>query len=189
MAKYKKRLLFILCTVMLASIPAGCGSKKEDQLAKLEKKVTELQNDIEELQAVKEEKETEAVSNSDAEDKSSATLEGLTASVERIKEDTDTLIPAKTEAERMTQYFDLKNKMKSLEERIDAYDDNLEIQYKNHTLSYTDYCIQERSAEDLTDQLENFETALQQTLRVDNQADLEDEDTGKEETEDTGAEN
>lgn len=168
MIKKKRKPLLTLCAILFVSIIfSGCSSKEDDKLQALEDRMMQIQNDISELQAQKEEKETETVNTSRAESKSISSLEGLTASVERMKEDASAVIPADTEEERMAQYFDLKNEMKQLTERIDAYDDNLEIQYKNNSLSYTDYCIQERMAEDLKSQLTDSENSLKQLLRVD----------------------
>lgn len=168
MMKKKSKSLLTLCAILsAAAILSGCGSKNEDKLQALEDRMTQIQNDISELQARKEEKETQTVNTSKAENKSISSLEGLTASVERMKEDASAVIPADTEKERMAQYFDIKNEMKQLTERIDAYDDNLEIQYKSNSLSYTDYCIQERMAEDLKSQLTDSENSLKQLLRVD----------------------
>lgn len=168
MIKKKRKPLLTLCAILFVSIIfSGCSSKEDDKLQALEDRMMQIQNDISELQAQKEKKETETVNTSRAESKSISSLEGLTASVERMKEDASAVIPADTEEERMAQYFDLKNEMKQLTERIDAYDDNLEIQYKNNSLSYTDYCIQERMAEDLKSQLTDSENSLKQLLRVD----------------------
>lgn len=170
MIKHRKKLMSIICiTILLCTVLSGCSSKEEDKLQALEEKMTQIENDISMLQAQKEEKESEAVNTSKAESKTAASLEGLTASVDRMNEKIKAVVPAGTKEERMIQYFDLKNEMKQLIERIDAYDDNLEIQYKNNTLSYTDYCIQERLAEDLKDQLSDSETSLKQMLRVDSQ--------------------
>lgn len=172
MRKHKIKLIPVLCAVLLSCASfTGCSSKEDDKLLALEEKMTQIEDAIAELQAQKEEKETRTVNTSQAESKTAASLEGLTASVDRMKENIKAVVPAGTKEERMSQYFDMKNEIKQLVERIDAYDDNLEIQYKNNTLSYTDYCIQERMAEDLKVQLSDSETSLKQLLRVESQTD------------------
>ncbi|MEG0720452.1 MAG: hypothetical protein RR446_01645, partial [Lachnospiraceae bacterium] len=59
------------------------------------------------------------------------------------------------------------NQLKQLHHNIDAYDDNLQLQYQKELLSYTDYKIQERDAKALQEQLPLAANDLKTRFRID----------------------
>ena len=119
-------ILLILCCL------CGCSPKTDRSLSELQTKVEQLENDIVDLQTQAGEADAKAVDSSGADSVSDtlANMEGLTASVETLTAKIEEAVPTGSDSNRMGQYFDFKNQIKQLEKKIDAYDANLEIQYK-----------------------------------------------------------
>lgn len=155
-------ILLLLCGL------CGCSPKTDRSLLDLQTKIEQLEDDIVDLQTQASDA-AKAVDNSNADSVSGtlANMEGLLASVETLTSKIEVVVPTGSDANRMEQYFDLKNQIKQLGKKIDAYDDNLEIQYKEETLSYTDYRIQEREAQSLHNTLSTSEDQLRLKFRMD----------------------
>lgn len=156
----KKILLFSL--LLLLSSLTGCSTKTDESMENLQKKVAQLESDFADMQT-----QTVDTPKADSVTEPLASIEGLTSAVSKIADKVEEIVPAGSDTSRMGQYFGLKNNIKQLEQKINAYDDNLEIQYKNSTLDYTDYRIQEREAGTLQQQLNATKEKLRLKFRMD----------------------
>lgn len=149
-----KRFPILVCFLFGILLCSGCQSKNTDTILALEKKVKQLEASVETLETEVSKAKTNETSNSvSIHHTSSNNMEGLTASVHRTLQKLKEATPAESEHARMEQYFSFKNQLKQLHHNIDAYDDNLQLQYQKKLLSYTDYKIQERDAKALQEQL------------------------------------
>lgn len=70
-------------------------------------------------------------------------------------------------AKSREQFFTLKHELESVEDRLDYYDDDIEMQYRQGELSLEDYRSQEHSLELLEDQLDRAEDTLEYTFGMD----------------------
>jgi len=75
--------------------------------------------------------------------------------------------PDGTEEEKMEQFFALKKEMKSMDSRLDAYEDYLEYQYRQEKLSREEYQSQDQALEELEDKLDAAEDQLEWTFGID----------------------
>ncbi|MEG0590185.1 MAG: hypothetical protein RR496_00815 [Lachnospiraceae bacterium] len=164
-----KRLPILVCFLFGILECSGCQSKNTDTILALEKKVKQLEASVETLETEVSKAKANETSNSVSTHRTSSNnnMEGLTASVHRTLQKLKEATPAESEHARMEQYFSFKNQLKQLHHNIDAYDDNLQLQYQKELLSYTDYKIQERDAKALQEQLPLAANDLKTRFRID----------------------
>lgn len=166
--------------VVFAFSFVGCGTGDNKREAELEKKIEQLKQQVAEL----EEKATnDSVSTShnisstdkpnnveatDATDNHvpSDTVESLTKDVKKVIQKADAATPSGNADEKKTKFFELKDELDLVEDRLDDYDDYIESQYKRGSLSYEDYKKQERSLSDLEDKLDVSEDKLERTFGI-----------------------
>lgn len=162
--KIRRAVCLLLCSAFLMT---GCSSSTDSKLAAQSEQIAQLEQAVSDLQSQL--SKVQEVSNSNTISGTLESIEGLSLSVEKLMHKVETTVPTGSDANRMEQYFDLKNRLKQLGRNITAYDDNLEIQYKRGTLSYTDYRIQEREAATLLANLDETEATLRLMFHMDSE--------------------
>ena len=75
--------------------------------------------------------------------------------------------PSGTDEENMAQLLEWKREGNLIEEELEIYEDELERQYREGTLTREEYLIKEREAELLEYKLEKAEDALEYTFGID----------------------
>ncbi len=148
----------------------------EDRIERLELQVSELQNQIANNSGITAStNSTEATSTDNISASTevlnppqtkdpSDTLETLASAVDEVTAKADSAIPDSNSEEMRNQFFTLKNELEAVDNRLDDYDDYLELQYHQGTLSYDDYLTQERILDNLEDKLEASEDRLERVF-------------------------
>lgn len=97
---------------------------------------------------------------------SSYTFDELTALVAAYEEKVATAAPDGTDSSLET-FFTLKQEENQIDDALDFYEDDLEAQYRNGSLTRDEYKKQERELERLEDRLDDAEDRLEFTFGID----------------------
>ena len=95
------------------------------------------------------------------------TLDTLETAVNDAVKEAEAAKPSGSAGEKREQFFNLKHELENVENRLDYYDDDIEMQYRQGELSLEDYRSQEHSLELLEDQLDRAEDTLEYTFGMD----------------------
>ena len=181
----KIRLTALVMIFVFAFTLMGCAAGNDAEKEELEAKVEQLEQQVTDLQrssgqeaSSPEEEATlpDNVQEDDNKEKSSSqaaasstgdTLETLETAVNDAVKKADAAKPSGSASEKREQFFTLKHELESVEDRLDYYDDDIEMQYRQGELSLEDYRSQEHSLELLEDQLDRAEDTLEYTFGMD----------------------
>lgn len=183
----KKRMMMLLSIAVLAALLTGCASSSREQ--ELENQVEQLEQQITDMQ-----KATNDIDNTDAEDttadsstadtttdNSSAADTTADTTADTGANDFDTLSkkvadavaeadaakPTGTAEENRKLFFEQKTALDALDRELDIYEDNLEAQYRQGALNYTDFRKQDLEVEKLEDNLDDAEDRLENRFGID----------------------
>ncbi len=181
-----KRRFLMVAGLLAVMVLAGCqssanGNETEElkrQIAELEQQVTALEQAATvEVPANTEKQETvaEAQPETSAQEAAQNTagaaevpaIEDLATEVNAYVEKAKNAVPDADESKKMDQFLELKKEEERLERELDWYEDDLEAQYRNGTLSQDEFRTLDREAELLEDQLDSAEDALEFTFGFD----------------------
>lgn len=172
----KKRIIPLLCIAALTiCITAGCGNSHEQEL---EQQVKQLEQQIADLQQGTGAAGSAATDNTTANDGTTADtnttdtaantdLDTLTQKVAEAVAAADAAQPTGTADTDRKLFFEQKLALDTLDREVDVYEDNLEAQYRNGTLSYSDFRTQDREVEKLADRLDEAEDRLENRFGID----------------------
>lgn len=169
---------------------AGCENANGNREAELEEKITQLEQQIATLEAEKtanvsvgvpdvtestnqseEVSQTASVSADEREnvtkDASPDTIDSLTKEVSKVAKKVDAAQPSKEKEKKQTEFFQLKEELDVVEERLDAYEDSIESQYRQGSISYEEYKSEEKQLDALEDKLEKWEDKLESSFGLD----------------------
>ncbi|HIW84503.1 MAG TPA: hypothetical protein H9873_09285 [Candidatus Dorea gallistercoris] len=189
----KKLKLLGLSAIMAFSFTlVGCGINNDAETRELESKVQQLEQEITNLEknngqsTTSEDPATSSSSAASATDNSGQqtdqaaqssgqtaaltsddTLETLEQAVNDVVAKAESAQPSGSAQENRDQFFSLKDELKSVENRLDLFDNTIESQYWQGTLSLDNYRSQERTLEVLEDQLDMAEDRLEYTFGMD----------------------
>lgn len=104
-------------------------------------------------------------SNNTTADSTSYTIEELTAMVEDFEQKTKGISSNNTDSD-MDQFLSLKKERKQLERLLDDYEDELEKQYRNGSLSRDEYKDKDRELDSLDDRLDDVEDRLEIAFNI-----------------------
>lgn len=163
----KCKILGTAAVLMLTFTLAGCESNTEDMDA-LKKRVDQVEQELSDMEINN--NLSEASKDKNATNETSAASD----SIDALTKDTDAVVtkageakPAETEDEKMDQFFSLKKEIKSVDSRLDAYEDYLEYKYRQGKLSSEEYRSQDKALEQLEDKLDTAEDQLEWTFGID----------------------
>ena len=91
-------------------------------------------------------------------------IETLTGEVSDIVSQVDNTMPSSVSEEQQTQFFDLKDKIEALDNKLEDVDDLLDSAYRGTSISREEYQEQERRLETLEDLLDAAEEKLEFTF-------------------------
>ena len=156
----------LTCTFLLA----GCADR-DDDMDELEKKVDQLEQDVDNLKN-KDSSTGSGTTSTDSQntqttDPSAETLEDLSAAVDEVTAKADEATVPESSEERNSQFLELKDALNTVDARLDAYDDYLESQYKQGSMSYSDYRNASKDLDPLEDKLDQAEDKLELTFGID----------------------
>lgn len=161
---YAKLKLLTFMTILLSAIVfAGCEDDDDRYEEELNRKVDQLEKEVESLREKDDAKEKPSISESSNND----TIDSLTNAVNEVTEKADSVVPADNTDEKRTQFFELKDELNTVDHRLDAFDDYIEELYKNGEISYDDYISKERMLEELEDKLDASEDKLELNFGID----------------------
>lgn len=161
---YAKLKLLTFMTILLSAIVfAGCEDDDDRYEEELNRKVDQLEKEVESLREKDDAKEKTSISESSNND----TIDSLTNAVNEVTEKADSVVPADNTDEKRTQFFELKDELNTVDHRLDAFDDYIEELYKNGEISYDDYISKERMLEELEDKLDASEDKLELNFGID----------------------
>ena len=186
----KKLKLLGLSAIMAFSFTlVGCGIDNDAETRELESKVQQLEQEITNLEknngqsttsedpAASSSSAAPAADNSGQQTAQSSgqaatltsddTLETLEQAVNDVVAKAESAQPSGSAQENRDQFFSLKDELKSVENRLDLFDNTIESQYRQGTLSLDNYRSQERTLEVLEDQLDMAEDRLEYTFGMD----------------------
>ncbi len=172
----KIRLTALAVIFTFAFLLTGCDIDDDHEKDQLEAKVEQLEQQVTDLQrssgqeAASTENEAALPDNDSNQTEASSTgdtLETLETAVNDAVKKADAAKPSGSASEKREQFFTLKHELESVEDRLDYYDDDIEMQYRQGELSLEDYRSQEHSLELLEDQLDRAEDNLEYTFGMD----------------------
>lgn len=195
--KNKKTIIVTAAAALLSiSLLAGCGDNSrekalEDQISQLEQQVTDLQNSQNTDKDTKDDKHTTTdsstdetgVADIDTDDatgtvnnpaistpqgaKTVPSLEELSQSVSDITDKVNGTTPTGTSDEQLTQYRTLKKEIDAIDRDLDYWEDDIENQFEQGTLTREEYRATDRQIDALEDQLDNAEDRLETLFGID----------------------
>ncbi len=193
----KKKIGFIFTFIMTAFLLSGCQSDAERaETEALKQQINDLQNQLSELQqgtAANENASTESpapqtqdVQNSEQQqaplpqetpDTQTESTESLSAGISDTIGELTSLVDdfvqkgeqasLSSTGDAFDQFLSLKKESNQIETQIDAFEDELERQYRDGTLSWDEYRDAERELESLEDSLDHAEDNLERIFGVD----------------------
>lgn len=163
--KKLKLTALILVLGLSAALFTGCADRNDDRTDALEDKIDRLEDEVADL---KKEKSTDtANSSTDSNtDSSEETLDTLTNAVNDAVAKAEAASATGTDEENKNSYLGLKEELDGVDHRLDAFDDSIEIQYKNGTLTREEYRSQEQGLESLENTLDGAEDKLEWTFGI-----------------------
>lgn len=174
----KLRLLGLATVFALSFTLVGCGDDDDREKEALESKVEQLEQQITNLEkgsgqsasdddAAPATEENNAAASQNSNAASADTLETLEKAVTDAVAKVDKAKASSSFEENRTKFFELKNELEAVEDRLDRFDDDIEYQYKQGSITLDDYRSQERSLEALEDDLDLAEDKLEYTFGMD----------------------
>lgn len=172
----KIRLTALAVIFTFAFLLTGCDIDDDHEKDQLEAKVEQLEQQVTDLQrssgqeAASTENEAALPDNGSNQTEASSTgdtLETLETAANDAVKKAEAARPSGSASEKREQFFTLKHELESVEDRLDYYDDDIEMQYRQGELSLEDYRSQEHSLELLEDQLDRAEDNLEYTFGMD----------------------
>ena len=145
----KCKILGTAAAMMLVLALAGCENNTDDVDA-LKKRVDQMEQELADMEInnnlAESSQDKASINEVSASDDSIASL---TQAVDDMVSKANEAKPDGTEEEKMEQFFTLKKEMKSMDSRLDAYEDYLEYQYRQEKLSREEYQSQDQALEEL----------------------------------------
>ena len=174
----KIRLTAFVAIFVFAFALAGCSAGNDSEKEELEAKVEQLEQQVTDLQrSAGQESDSTAdkavlpdniqEDNNTAAGSSGDTLDTLETAVSDAVKKVNSAKPSGSASDKRDQFFTLKHELESMEDRLDYYDDDMEAQYRQGSLSLEDYRAQEHSLELLENQLDMAEDTLEYTFGMD----------------------
>lgn len=174
-----KLKLFVLPLAVLSVFTlTGCGNQDNTSYNKLEERVEQLEQEVASLKKASTDNSKNNVDTADSADNTADTaadtsknattdtIESLTKAVDEVTAKTDSATPSGNTDEKTTQFFNLKDELDLIDQRLDSYEDYIESQYKQSNLSYDDYRNEERALKELEDKLDASEDKLERTFGI-----------------------
>ena len=96
-----------------------------------------------------------------------STLSDYTSEAQGIQNSINNLTVPGNRSDAISLYWEWKNKLETLENKLDRYEDELERMYRNNQLSYSDYRTFDRSLESIEDILDRAEDTLEYITNYD----------------------
>lgn len=174
----KIRLTALVMIFVFAFTLMGCAAGSDAEKEELEAKVEQLEQQVTDLQRssgqeatlpdnVQEKDDKDTSSGQAAASSTGDTLDTLETAVNDAVKEAEAAKPSGSAGEKREQFFNLKHELENVENRLDYYDDDIEMQYRQGELSLEDYRSQEHSLELLEDQLDRAEDTLEYTFGMD----------------------
>lgn len=179
----KKYLMMLLSITVLTVLLTGCGNSSREQ--ELEKQINQLEQQIADMQQTTDDgkdtgsENTTADSSTTADDAATnantdtsadtqpSDMNTLSSKVTEAVSNADATKPTGTANENQTLFFEQKSALDALDRELDIFEDNLEAQYRQGTLNYTDFRKQDRELEKLEDMLDDAEDRLENRFGMD----------------------
>lgn len=157
----------------------ACGNQDNTSYNKLEERVEQLEQEVATLKKASTDNSINNVDITDSADNTADTpadtsknattdtIESLTKVVDEVTAKADSATPSGNTDEKTTQFFNLKDELDLIDQRLDSYEDYIESQYKQGNHSYDDYRSQKRTLKELEDKLDASEDKLERTFGID----------------------
>ena len=163
----KCKILGTAAAMMLVLALAGCENNTDDVDA-LKKRVDKMEQELADMEINNNLAESSQDKASIHEvSASNDSIASLTQAVDDMVSKANEAKPDGTEEEKMEQFFTLKKEMKSIDSRLDAFEDYLEYQYRQEKLSREEYQSQDQALEELEDKLDAAKDQLEWTFGID----------------------
>lgn len=94
-------------------------------------------------------------------------IQTFTSEVSDIISRVENTMPTGTSEEQQTQFFDLKNEIEALENRLDDFDDQVEKSFNTNGITQEEYKKLEQELENLEELLESAENKLEFAFGMD----------------------
>ncbi|MFR5584946.1 MAG: hypothetical protein ACLTLQ_15045 [[Clostridium] scindens] len=147
----KCKILGTAAAMMLVFALAGCENNTDDVDA-LKKRVDQMEQELADMEInnnlAESSQDKASINEVSASDDSIASL---TQAVDDMVSKANEAKPDGTEEEKMEQFFTLKKEMKSMDSRLDAYEDYLEYQYRQENFPGKNTQSQDQALEELED--------------------------------------
>lgn len=169
MKKFKSTLILTLLAFSLV----GCGmtttmeDTAENVKDDVENTVDPDRNDVEDNDANGNTAMDNTVNNAtentgnNSDDGSVESLDTLKKAVNEAVTKVNEVKASGTTEEDRTRFFELKQELDKLDDRLEALEDDIENKHKNENLSFEEYRSQEREIEKLEDELDHAEDRLE----------------------------
>ncbi|MDO4286470.1 MAG: hypothetical protein Q4C40_01945 [Eubacteriales bacterium] len=183
----KKYLMMLLSITVLTVLLTGCGNSSREQ--ELEKQINQLEQQIADMQQTTDDGKNTGSENTTADSSTTADdaatnantdtsadtsadtqpsdMNTLSSKVTEAVSNADATKPTGTANENQTLFFEQKSALDALDRELDIFEDNLEAQYRQGTLNYTDFRKQDRELEKLEDMLDDAEDRLENRFGMD----------------------
>lgn len=163
-----KRTIFIIPGLLMALSLCGCQSNPNSPTANSTNSASETATTDSTNEAIaSQDNNTSQDSTGSAQTEFiSYTIEELTGMVEDFEQKTKDISSNNTDSD-MEQFLSLKKERKELERLLDNYEDKLEKQYRNGSLSRDEYKEKDREVEALDDRLDDVEDRLEIAFNID----------------------
>lgn len=92
----------------------------------------------------------------------------LTASITTILKKVQETIPTGTNSEQMTQFLALNQEIETLENQLDVYEDQIEVQFQSNQITANQFRTTDNEIEALENQLNQAEDILERVFQLDN---------------------
>lgn len=164
-----KKLNFICMAIIMPIVLTGCSNNSETE--NLRKQVSELQQQISDMNQSASAQQTDVPQNNDtSQTEPSATysysMDELNSMVDTYIDKADNIISNGKNSD-IEQYISLKQEHNEIERNLEIHEDELEAQYHNNTISRDEYRNLEFELERLEDRLDSSEEQLEQIFGID----------------------
>ncbi|MGN1166320.1 MAG: hypothetical protein ACI4S2_07855 [Lachnospiraceae bacterium] len=163
-----KKFKFLVLSLMmcLISLLAGCSSNTTSSATK-----TNDANEIADNNSTANDTVTETPDQGNEqkvqnENISVESIASLKETIDNVIAKVDKATPYENSEKRKNQFFELKKELNAVEEQLDVYDDYLDSQYQQGTLSYEDYKKWEQKLDEAEDKIDAAEDKLERTFGI-----------------------
>lgn len=162
-----KRATVIIPGLLMALALSGCQSNSDNPTANSTASASEAAatNSTNKANASQDSSTSQDSTYSAQTESKSYTIEELTTMVEDFEQKTKDISSTNTDSD-MDQFLSLKKERKELERLLDDYEDNLERQYRNGSLSRDKYKNKDRKLDALEDRLDDVEDRLEIAFNI-----------------------